>query len=54
MVREGDVFRQGTWDEAERLLAARIQRARNPTNAVDGGRVLFITGPVGPTMSRLV
>jgi len=54
MVREGGVFRQGTWDEAERLLAARIRRARNPTNAVDGGSVLFITGPVGPTMSRLV
>jgi molybdopterin-containing oxidoreductase family iron-sulfur binding subunit len=54
MVREGDVFRQGTWDEAERLLAARIQRARNPQNASDGGRVLFITGHVGTTMSRLI
>ncbi len=54
MVREGDRYRQGTWDEAERLLAARIQRARNPQNQVDGGRVLFITGHVGPSMSRLI
>ena len=54
MVREGDVYRQGTWDEAERLLAARIQSARNPQNAVDGGRVLFITGHTGPTLSRLI
>jgi len=54
MVREGNNFRQGTWDEAERLLAARIQRARNPQNAVDGGRVLFIGGHTGPTLSRLI
>ncbi|HET9949070.1 MAG TPA: molybdopterin dinucleotide binding domain-containing protein [Longimicrobiales bacterium] len=54
MIREGDNLRQGTWDEAERLLAARIQRARNPANAVDGGRVLFLTGHVGPTLGRLI
>ncbi|MEQ1855749.1 MAG: molybdopterin-dependent oxidoreductase [Longimicrobiales bacterium] len=54
MIREGDVFRQGTWDEAERLLAARLQRGRNPQNAVDGGSVLFIGGHTGPTMSRLI
>lgn len=54
MIREGDVFRQGTWDEAERLLAARLQRGRNPQNAVDGGSVLFIGGHTAPTMSRLI
>jgi molybdopterin-containing oxidoreductase family iron-sulfur binding subunit len=54
MIREGERFRRGTWDEAERLLAARIQRARNPQNAVDGGRVLFIVGHTGPTTSRLI
>jgi molybdopterin-containing oxidoreductase family iron-sulfur binding subunit len=45
MIREGDRMRQGTWDEAERLLAARI-RSR--------GNVLFIGGHTGPTMSRLI
>ena len=45
LVREGERMRQGTWDEAERLLAARI-RSRGP--------VLFIGGRMGPTMSRLV
>jgi len=54
MIREGDRLRQGTWDEAERLLAARIQRARNPQTTVGRGRVLFITGHTGPTMSRLI
>ena len=54
MIREGDVFRQGTWDEAERLLAARLQRARNPLNTVDRGELLLITGHVGPTLSRLL
>ena len=77
MVREGDRFRQGTWDEAERLLAARIRRATGATSpqpapvpagaagaqaagaaeaaqAAGRGRVLFITGHVGPTMSRLI
>jgi molybdopterin-containing oxidoreductase family iron-sulfur binding subunit len=54
MIREGAVFRQGTWDEAERLLAARLTRARNPANTVDRGDVLFIAGHTGPTMSRLI
>jgi molybdopterin-containing oxidoreductase family iron-sulfur binding subunit len=45
MVREGEVFRQGTWDEAERLLAARMQGA---------GNVMFVGGHMGPTMGRLV
>ena len=54
MIREGDVFRQGTWDEAERLFVARLARARNPQNTVDGGSVLFIGGHAGPTMSRLI
>ena len=45
MVREGDRLRQGTWDEAETLLAARIGTL---------GNVLFIGGHMGPTMSRLV
>jgi anaerobic selenocysteine-containing dehydrogenase/Fe-S-cluster-containing dehydrogenase component len=54
MIREGTVFRQGTWDEAERLLAARLQRARNPQNTVDRGDVLLMTGHTGPTMSRLL
>jgi anaerobic selenocysteine-containing dehydrogenase/Fe-S-cluster-containing dehydrogenase component len=54
MIREGDVLRQGTWDEAERLLAARLQRARNPQNTLDRGDLLLITEHVGPTMSRLL
>lgn len=45
MIREGDRFRQGTWDEAERLLASRLGSA---------GNVMFIGGSMGPTMSRLV
>jgi len=49
MIREGDVFRPGTWDEAERLLAARINQA---TTA--GRSVMFVGGHLGPTMSRLV
>jgi anaerobic selenocysteine-containing dehydrogenase/Fe-S-cluster-containing dehydrogenase component len=49
MIREGDRFRQGTWDEAERLLAARIQGARTA-----GQQVMFVGGHTGPTMSRLV
>ncbi len=47
MVREGSVLRQGSWDEAERLLASRIR------NRGSGG-VLFIHGHLGPTMRRLV
>jgi molybdopterin-containing oxidoreductase family iron-sulfur binding subunit len=54
MIREGSTFRQGTWDEAERLLAARIRRAQNPQNTTDAGSVLFIGGHMGPSMSRLV
>jgi anaerobic selenocysteine-containing dehydrogenase/Fe-S-cluster-containing dehydrogenase component len=54
MIREGAVFRQGTWDEAERLLAARLRRAANPQNTVDGGDVLFIAGHTGPTLGRLI
>ena len=49
MIREGDVFRPGTWDEAERLLAARINQS---TTA--GRSVMFVGGHLGPTMSRLV
>ncbi|MEM7416952.1 MAG: molybdopterin dinucleotide binding domain-containing protein [Gemmatimonadota bacterium] len=45
MIREGDRFRQGTWDEAERLLASRLRGASN---------VMFIGGAMGPTMTRLV
>ena len=54
MVREGDRFRQGTWDEAEQLLAARIRRAQNPQNTSDAGSVLFIGGHMGPSKSQLV
>jgi molybdopterin-containing oxidoreductase family iron-sulfur binding subunit len=46
MIREGTRFRQGTWDEAERLLAARIQGA--------SGRVMYIGGHTGPTLSELI
>ena len=45
MIREGDRLRQGTWDEAERLLASRIGSL---------GNVMFIGGHTGPTMSGLV
>ena len=45
MIREGDRFRQGTWDEAERLLASRIQAV---------GNVMFVGGHMGPAMGRLV
>ncbi len=45
MIREGDRFREGTWDEAEQLLAAKIR---------DVGNVMFIGGHMGPTMSDLV
>ena len=45
LVREGDRMRTGTWDEVERLLAARL-----------GGdqRVLFLGGSGGPTLDRLI
>ena len=45
MIREGDLLRQGTWDEAEQLLAARIRATAN---------VMFIGGRTGPSMSNLV
>lgn len=46
MIREGGSLRSATWEEAEALLAQRIQRA--------GGNVLFIGGHAGPTMNVLV
>lgn len=46
MIREGDRFRQGSWDEAERLLAARIGSST--------GNVLFVSGHTGPTMNGLI
>lgn len=48
MIREGDRFRQGSWDEAERLLAAKLGQA-----ASAGRSVMFVGGHMGPTMSRL-
>ncbi|MDZ7781330.1 MAG: molybdopterin-dependent oxidoreductase [Gemmatimonadota bacterium] len=48
MIREGDRLRQGTWDEAERLLAARIRSLPEEQG------VLFIGGDVGPTLSTLI
>lgn len=46
MIREGGSLRSATWEEAEALLAQRIQGA--------GGNVLFIGGHAGPTMNVLV
>ena len=46
MVREGGSLRPITWEEAEAMLAQRIQGA--------AGNVLFIGGSTGPTMTRLV
>ena len=46
MIREGTRLRQGTWDEAERLLAARIQGST--------GGVVYISGHQGPTLRGLV
>jgi anaerobic selenocysteine-containing dehydrogenase/Fe-S-cluster-containing dehydrogenase component len=48
MIREGDRLRQGTWDEVERLLAARIR------NLADDRSVLFIGGHVGPSLDTLI
>ena len=45
MLREGGGFRPATWDEAESLLAERIQGA--------AGNVLLINGHTGPTLSAL-
>jgi len=44
MVREGDVFRPVGWDEAEALLAERLQ---------EGGNHLLISGRMGPSMEDL-
>ncbi|HAT36946.1 MAG TPA: hypothetical protein DCS75_00525 [Gemmatimonadetes bacterium] len=49
MIREGDRLRQGSWDEAERLLSAKIGQ-----NTAAGRDVMFIGGHMGPTMGRLV
>lgn len=46
MVRENGALREISWEEAEALLAQRIQGA--------GGNVLFIGGHMGPSMSLLV
>ncbi|MEX2471769.1 MAG: molybdopterin dinucleotide binding domain-containing protein, partial [Gemmatimonadota bacterium] len=48
MIREGERLRQGTWDEAERLLAARIG------NLADNQTVMFLNGHVGPTLDTLL
>ena len=45
MLREGDGLRAATWDEAEALLAQRIEGA--------AGNVLLIGGHTGPTLSAL-
>ena len=45
MIREGDRLRQGTWDEAEQLLAAQIRAT---------GNVMFIGGRMGPSLNNLV
>ena len=54
MIREGEVMRQGTWDEGERLLAASINGALNPLPDQPARGVLFIGGYMGPTSSALV
>ncbi|HKJ01991.1 MAG TPA: molybdopterin-dependent oxidoreductase, partial [Longimicrobiales bacterium] len=46
MVREGGNLRAITWEEAEALLAQRIQAA--------AGNVLYVGGAAGPSMTRLV
>ena len=48
MIREGGRFRQGTWDEGERLLAARIR------GLADGQDILFLGGEAGPTLDTLI
>src|SRR5688572_4168621 len=45
MLRENGTLRPITWDEAEGLLAQRIQGA--------GGNLLLISGHAGPTLSTL-
>src|SRR5688572_18400702 len=44
MIKENGAFRKGTWDEAETLLAQRLQ----------GQSVLLITGHTGPTLGALM
>jgi len=44
MVRDGEGFRALGWDEAEALLAERLQ---------EGGNHLFLTGHMGPSMREL-
>ncbi len=44
MIRQGDTFRAVGWDEAEALLAQRLQ---------DGGNHLFLAGRMGPSMTEL-
>jgi molybdopterin-containing oxidoreductase family iron-sulfur binding subunit len=46
MIREGGQLRAATWEEAEALLAQRIQGA--------AGNVMFIGGAMGPSMTSLV
>lgn len=46
MIREGGALRTATWEEAEALLAERIQSA--------AGNVLFLAAAMGPSMTRLV
>ena len=45
MVREGGSLRSVTWDQAEEMLASRLQDA--------GGDVLFMGGGLGPTLAEL-
>ncbi|HSW28483.1 MAG TPA: molybdopterin dinucleotide binding domain-containing protein [Longimicrobiales bacterium] len=45
MIRENGTLRPATWEEAEALLAQRVQGA--------AGNVLFIAGAMGPSMSAL-
>ncbi|HSM03804.1 MAG TPA: molybdopterin-dependent oxidoreductase [Longimicrobiales bacterium] len=46
LVREGEDYRQISWEEAETLLAQRLQGA--------AGNVLFLSGRMGPTETDLV
>src|SRR6056297_2006726 len=48
MIREGGRYRQGTWDEGERLLASRI------SGLAEGQDVLFLGGEAGPTLDTLI
>jgi molybdopterin-containing oxidoreductase family iron-sulfur binding subunit len=46
MIREGGALRAAGWDEAEQLLADRIQGA--------AGNIVLVHGHMGPSMSQLV